>query len=331
VAALAKQAGIEVTGEPVAGSDLEEMSDDELAAAAHNTTIFGRISPSMKEKLVRALQAAGHYVAMIGDGVNDVPAMKSAQVAVAVRSGSGITRSIADLVLLRDEFSRLPSAFREGQRVRMGMAGIFRLFLTRTLSLTLILILVSLLGDPFPVSPRHTGLIALMTVGIPTLGLAAWAQPGRTGRTIIAPSARFVVPAATTIAAVALVMFEFYWHTTEDLDQARTALTITCVLCGLLTIVFLEPPTPAWTGGSTLSGDWRPTIMAGVLAIVFFVTLASPALRDFYELKLPDVWGFMVIFLAVGAWAVALRAIWRFEAPPWLEESIARMRSPRKG
>ena len=315
VAALAIQAGIAFEGEPVAGPDLEGLNDRQLQAAARRSTIFGRVAPHTKQALIHALKSGGNYVAMIGDGVNDVPAMKTAHVAVAVRSGSGITRSIADLVLLRDEFSKLPAAFREGQRVRKGMDGIFRLFLTRTLSLTLVLLFVSLLNDPFPVTPRHTALIALMTVGIPTLGLAVWARPARTGRTIILSSAQFVVPAALAIATVALIVFEFYWNATGDLELARSALTITSVLCGLVLILFLEPPTPAWTGANPLSGDWRPAAMAGLLLVAFGATLASGTLRDFYELELPDIWGFIIIFIVVGAWAAALRAFWRVDLP----------------
>ena len=318
VAALATQAGIAFRGQPVTGPELDQLTERQLAAAARHATIFGRVSPATKQSLVRALRRSGHYVAMIGDGVNDVPALKTAQVAVALRSGSGITRSIADLVLLRDEFSRLPSAFREGQRIRKGMEGIFSLFLTRTLSLTLVLLLVSLLKDPFPVSPRHTALIALMTVGIPTLGLAAWAKPARTSRRIILSGANFVLPAALGIAAAALVMFEFYWNSSGDLDQARTALTITSVLCGLLLILFLEPPTPSWTGANALSGDWRPAAMAGLLLLGFVATLASPDMRRFYELDLPDLWGFLVIIMVVFAWAALVRAFWRLRLPAQL-------------
>jgi cation-transporting ATPase E len=315
VKALATQAGIAAQGESITGAELDRLRPEELGRAAERASIFGRVSPDTKESLVRALQGAGHWVAMIGDGVNDVPAMKTAEVAVALRSGSNITRNIADLVLLRDEFTRLPAAFREGQRIRKGMEGIFRLFLTRTLSLTLVLLAVSLLNDPFPVSPRHTALIAMLTVGIPSLGLAVWARPARTGRTILLSAAQFVVPAALGITVIALVMFEFYWNGTGDLEEARTALTIASVLCGLLLVIFLEPPTPWWTGASPLSGDWRPTAMAVALLGLFIAIMSVPALRRFYELDLPDGWGFLVILMAVGGWTLAVRTYWRAGVP----------------
>src|SRR5207249_2931360 len=146
------------------------------------TTVFGRITPTQKERLIRLLRQQGHYVAMIGDGVNDVLALKQANLAVALRSGSQVTRNVADIVLMNDSFAVLPAAFLEGQRILRGMQDIIRLFLTRTLYVALIILATSLIGHPFPITPKQNALLALLTVGIPTLGLAAWAKPGRPDR-----------------------------------------------------------------------------------------------------------------------------------------------------
>jgi len=327
VASLAGQAGLPLDGEAVHGQLLETMNDAELSAVAQDATVFGRVSPQAKERIVKALRSRGRYVAMVGDGVNDVPALKAAQVAVALRSGSGITRDIADMVLLSDAFSNLPRAFREGQRIRKGMESIFRVFLTRTLSLTLVILAISLLNDPFPVTPKHTALIAILTVGIPTLFLAVWAKPGRTGRLVILSGTHFVVPAAISIAIVSLINYEFFLSISGDVALARTALTFTATWCGLLIILFLEPPAPAWVAANPLSGDWRPALMAGGLLGLFAVVLAVPALRDFYELKLPNGWGFAVIGLVVLAWAFSLRAMWRFDLPVQIRNRLRR--SPR--
>ncbi len=315
VAALATQAGLPVQGEPIQGVDLESMDDAELMAAVQGASVFGRVSPQSKEKIVRALKRSGRYVAMVGDGVNDVPALKAAHVAVGLRSGSGITRDIADMVLLNDAFSNLPRAFREGQRIRKGMESIFRVFLTRTLSLTLVILAISLLNDPFPVTPKHTSLIALMTVGIPTLFIAIWAKPGRTGRLVIPSGVYFVIPASLGIAAVGLVVYEFFLPASGDVDLAQTALTITATGCGLLIILFLEPPTEGWVGATPLSGDWRPAALTAGLFGLFAASMAVPTARDFYELTLPDVWGFFMIALVIIAWAYSIRAVWRANLP----------------
>jgi cation-transporting ATPase E len=324
VASLASQAGLPVTGKTISGTDLEAADEIEVARVARDATIFGRVSPRLKERIVRALRGKNGYVAMVGDGVNDVPALKAAQVAVAMRSGSGITRDIADLVLLNDSFSDLPRAFREGQRIRKGMESIFRVFLTRTLSLTLLILATSLLNDPFPVSPRHTAMIAMLTVGIPTLFLAVWAKPGRTGELVVISGAGFVVPAAVSIALVGLIVYEFLLSTSDDVELARTALTFVATACGLMVLLFLEPPTPAWVAVNPLSGDWRYVALVAGLVGLFAAFVAVPAARDFFELTIPDVWGLAVIGVVVFAWWAALRAFWRSDIADQISRRLSR-------
>ncbi|HEY7467584.1 MAG TPA: HAD-IC family P-type ATPase, partial [Dehalococcoidia bacterium] len=330
VAALASQAGLPVVGKTASGTELEGLDDDGLEEAAEEATIFGRVSPQLKERIVRALRRRGGYVAMVGDGVNDVPALKASHVAVAMRSGSAITRDIADLVLLNDAFSNLPRGFREGQRIRKGMESIFRVFLTRTLSLTLVILVISLLNDPFPVSPRHTAMIAMLTVGIPTLFLAVWAKPGRTGELVVLSGAEFVIPAGISIALVGIIVYEFFLSTSDDIELARTALTFTAIGCGLLVLVFLEPPTPMWVAANPMTGEWRPTIMAAGLFGLFIAFLVIQESRDFYELHLPDAWGFAMIALVVFAWAMVLRAVWRFDLPERVKSRFRRQPVPEE-
>jgi cation-transporting ATPase E len=329
VASLIRQAGLSISGEPVAGSELATVDDAALGRIATANTVFGRVSPRDKERIVNALRRGGRYVAMVGDGVNDVPALKAAQVAVALRSGSPITRDVADMLLLDDAFSSLPRGFREGQRIRKGMEDIFRLFLTRTLSLTLIILFVSLLDDPFPVTPRHTAMIAILSVGIPSFFLAVWAKPGRPEERVILSAAGFVLPAAISIAAVSVVVYEFFLSLNSDVELARTALTLTATSCGLLLLLFLEPPTPAWVAANPPGDDLRPTLLAVALGGVFAAFMAVPASRDFYELVLPNAWGFLVIGLVVIAWAMTLRSVWRLDPVKRLESALRRRRPPK--
>jgi cation-transporting ATPase E len=313
VASLAGQAGLPLDGGTAYGPELDNMAPEDLSVVTQRSTVFGRVSPRTKERIVGSLRHGGSYVAMVGDGVNDVPALKAAQVAVALRSGSGITRDIADMVLLNDAFSNLPRAFREGQRIRKGMESIFRVFLTRTISLTLMILAISLLNDPFPVTPKHTALIAMMTVGIPTLFLAVWAKPGRVGRLVILSGAHFVLPASLGIAVVGVIVYEFFLHSTGDIPTAQSAMTYTAILCGLLIIVFLEPPTPAWVAANPLNGDWRSPALAVALFALFIALVSFRTTRHFYELQLFNVWEYAMIGLVVMAWAFSVRSIWRFD------------------
>ena len=167
VQALAEQAGFHPDTPLMSGIEFDKLPESEHARVVEEVTIFGRISPRHKEQILAALQANGHYVAMIGDGVNDVPALKAAEVGIAMRSGSPVTRSVADIVLLNDSFSALPAAFIEGQRIRLGMQEIVRLFLVRSLSVALVILGAACLGETFPVTPRHTALISMLAVGGP--------------------------------------------------------------------------------------------------------------------------------------------------------------------
>jgi cation-transporting ATPase E len=311
VAALARQVGLGLGGQEVSGLELAGAGDARLAEAAGGATIFGRITPQQKEALVRVLRAGGRYVAMIGDGVNDVLSLKQAQLGVAMQSGSAATRNVADIVLLHDSFAILPVAFREGQRIVKGMEDVVRLLLSRTFYVMLLIIATQIAGLAFPVTPKHNSILALVTVGIPILGIAAWARPGPPPRSVIRSTGHFVFPAALTVAALSFGVYLFYLQTASDVAVARTALTTATVFCGLLLIPFVEPPTPFWAGGDVLSGDPRPTVLAAAMLLLYAVVTAVPPLRAFFELALltPADYALLAV-LAVG-WALLLRTIWR--------------------
>jgi cation-transporting ATPase E len=178
VAALAKQVGLESEIQIMVGSELDRLDDAQLAQRAEDITVFGRITPQQKARVIQALRNRGRYVAMIGDGVNDLLSLKEANVGITMQSGSQATRGVADLVLLQDTFASLPLAVREGQRIRNGMQDILKLFLARVGSVTLLLISIAFVGG-FPFQPRQTSLLTFFTVGVPTLALAYWARPER--------------------------------------------------------------------------------------------------------------------------------------------------------
>ncbi|MGD8792430.1 MAG: HAD-IC family P-type ATPase, partial [Anaerolineae bacterium] len=311
VAALARQVGLPGAEDPVSGLDLAELEGPQLAGVADGPAIFGRITPQQKEDLVRAFRTRGRYVAMIGDGVNDVLSLKQAQVGVSMESGSQATRGVADIVLLGDSFAALPAAFREGQRIVQGMEDVVRLLLTRTFYVLLLVIATRLAGVPFPVTPKHNSILALLTVGIPILAIAAWARPGRASASVIESTRHFIFSAALSVAVVTLGVYVFYLAATGDVAVARTALTTASVLCGLVLIPFVEPPTEFWVGGDILSGDWRPALLAGAMLVLYGLVVALPPLRNFFELVPLRAIDYAALVAVVAAWALALRFAWR--------------------
>jgi cation-transporting P-type ATPase E len=325
VAALARQAGFSNEAEAVSGADLKGLDEAELAQRVQEATIFGRVTPDNKEELVRALQRQGHFVAMIGDGVNDIPALKAAQVAAAMRSGSPATRSIADIVLLDDSFAALSKALLEGQRIRQGMEGIVRLFLSRTLAISLVILIAALASEPFPLTPRQSAVVAGLTVGIPAIALAAWARPGQAPHLLLPGAIAFVLPVAATIGLAGFGVYWSFLHFGAELNEARTALTLLSVLCGLTVIPFAVQSQNLWLTWEPLKERWRLTSLAGVMLLLYIVSSAVGPLRSFYELEVLQAWQYAAIVLTVVAWALVLRAVVHLGIDEWLGVTAQRL------
>ncbi len=330
VVALARQAGLAGDLPQISGTELDAMDDATLAAAARRNIVFGRITPTQKERLVAAVRAGGAYVAMIGDGVNDVLSLKRSNLAVAMASGSQASRGVADIVLTEDSFAALAPAVEEGQRIINGMFDIIGLFLARIATMGLVIV-SSLAIGVFPIALRNASAITLLSVGIPAALLALWAQPGKQqhdtlGWTVI----RFVLPAALLSSLAALVVFYgSIWlsvagappSATTVLQQqafdaavpaAQSALTAFLVFVGLALIVFVEPPTDFLAVIQSRSPDRRPTLLAVGLAIAFVVLTLVPLLGDLFALTPLALVQWLLVAAAFAAWFVVMRLTWRY-------------------
>jgi len=315
VAALVRQAGFtqEESLGVVSGLELAEMDDARFATTAAKATVFGRITPQQKAELIKTLRAQDYYVAMTGDGVNDVLALKRANVGIAMQSGSRAARNVADIVLLDDSFAVLPEAFKEGQRILNGMQDILRLYMSRILYLAFLVAAIGFVGGGFPFTPRQNAIISVITLSMPAFCLALWAKPGPTPHMSLTHRlAHFVIPATISVGLVGLFVYLYFLQTTGDMFYAQTTLTYTAILCGILLIVFVEPPTQWWVGGDAYSGDRRPAMLAIGLIILFGAFLVVPPLREFYGLvPLRGAGDYLFIALAVAAWVILLRLVWR--------------------
>src|SRR6266487_3394218 len=322
----------------ISGLELAKMDSAQFSQAAADTTIFGRITPQQKEQLVQTLRDHGHYVAMTGDGVNDVLSLKKANLGIAMESGSQATRNVADIVLLKDSFSSLPHAFREGQRIRNGMQDILMLFLTRVLAFAILIIEILVIGE-FPFVPTQVSILTFLAVGAPTLVMAIWAYPG-----IMEEKRKqqalweFVLPASLMISVMGLFVYigEYLATVYEGIPiplrqtikygihsgglntseiiarmSAQTALTTFTVLCGILLIVFVEPPSKFWVGSHALRKDKRIVILALVMFIAYVLLLLIPPLRNLFALALLGFSDYLFIVLLVVLWIFAVRWAWR--------------------
>lgn len=324
VAALAKQAGLGAEVQVISGQELAEMDEIQFAQAAETFNVFGRISPDQKAKLVQKMRLAGRYVAMIGDGVNDLLSLKQANLAIAMESGSKATRSVADIVLLKDSFGALPRAFLEGQRIRNGIQDVLKLFMIRTFCVTLLIFATAIVTDSFPLQNKQSAVVALIGVGFPTMFIPIWAKPGLLPRrSMVRSILHFVIPATLTLTFVSLFVYLFYLVVAvldlppgsglAEVNHAvpRSALVTILIMGQLLLMSFLKPPTTAWVGGEPLSGDWRYSIVAIVLFGLYLLVLAVSPVRQFFELYPLGIVNYLFIGLIALEWCLVLRFMWR--------------------
>jgi cation-transporting P-type ATPase E len=318
VTAVAYAVGVPREAGVIEGPDLPE-DEEGLAKAATENTIFCRIKPEQKKALVGALVATGRYVAMIGDGVNDVPALKRARMAVAMGSGTQVTKGVADVVLLKDQFGRLPEAVGEGRRIARNIHRLGRLYLTKTVYAAALILLVGVPGLAFPFLPRHLTVAALLTIGIPSFVLALMPSDGPLYRgRLLRALAAFAVPAGLATAIGSILSF-FLVDTVAgaSLEAGRTAATTTLIVLGLCFILLLE----RGPGREHIAIQSNMLAMVAALGAVFAGILAIPFLRDFFEMVLLSAsqW-FLALFSAAMGLTLAsvlwkLPVIERWEVP----------------
>jgi cation-transporting P-type ATPase E len=295
VGAIARDVGLGDGTEP---ADASALSDDPggLTQALEDHDVFGRVSPQRKRAMIRALQAAGHTVAMTGDGVNDVLALKDADIGIAMGSGSDATRAVAQLVLLDSSFDALPSVVLEGRRVLGNIERTSGLYLTKTVYAMLLALATGVLSFVFPFLPRHITLIGALTIGIPSFFLALAPtqerfSPGFVGRVL-----RFAIPTGIVAAVATLVAYRFAVNEAGvSLEQAQTAAVMTLTWVGFAVLAVVAAPLTTWRVALLWS-----------LAGAFVAIVALPATREFFALELPPpiVW-LAGIGIAAITWWVA--------------------------
>lgn len=324
VAALAKQAGLDAGEQVISGTQLAEMDDSQFAAAAVSNTVFGRITPEQKAQLVKKLRQQGFYVAMTGDGVNDVLSLKQANLGIAMESGSQATRGVADIILLNDSFGSLPKAFLEGQRIRNALQDALKLFIVRGFVFTLLIFCTGMVTQSFPLNNKHSSLLALLGVGLPTMLIPLWAKPGHVNRgSVVRSQLHFVLSATLTLTLVALLVYFMYIvkavldlppnadPNQVNLAAPRSALVTIVLLCQMLLVCFLKPPLRIFAGGEPYNGDWRYIAMAVGIIAIYAVILAVPGSRNFFELELLSKFDYLFLALVALEWGFILRWFWR--------------------
>ncbi|MDQ4503730.1 HAD-IC family P-type ATPase [Sinomonas sp. ASV322] len=282
VGAVAGHLGLPGAGTPVDARDLPN-DDAQLAGVVDDRAVFGRVSPAQKRSMVRALRSRGHTVAMTGDGVNDVLALKDADIGVAMGAGSPATRAVAQIVLLDNKFATLPHVVGEGRRVIGNIERVANLFLTKTVYSVLLALMVGVPGLigldalPYPFLPRHVTITGWFTIGLPAFILSLApnhdrAQPGFVGRVM-----RMAIPAGVVIAVASFTCYLVVRPSVASGDatqvQASTSALMTLIAIALWVLAIVARPY-----------EWWKVLLVGAMMAASFAMFALPLTQRLFEL-----------------------------------------------
>jgi cation-transporting ATPase E len=295
VGAIAAQAGVPGADRPV---DARTLPDDpvELARAMVDGSVFGRVTPAQKKAMVDALHLNGSTVAMTGDGVNDVLALKAADLGIAMGSGSGATRAVAQLVLLDDQWSVMPSVVAEGRRVLGNIERVSDVFLTKSFYAVVISVLTGIFAFTFPFLPRHLSLISALTIGIPGFFLALMPNTERFRPGFFRRVMLFAVPAGVICALTALAAYYAVRSLGEPVVNAQAAATTALFVVTLAVLVEAARPLNLLRLG-----------IVALMVLMYIGVLVIPWFRNVFALSLGAE---LYAAIAVGIGLVGAGLVW---------------------
>lgn len=331
--AIASDLGIWRPGNRVVdGSELERLTDDELAHAVRETTVFARVSPAHKLRIVSALQADGELVAMTGDGVNDAPALKAADIGVAMGvTGTDVAKEAADMVLLDDRFATIVAAVREGRRVYRNIQKVIQFLLSDNIAEILILVIATALNWAAPIGPVQILWINLATATLPALALGVEPAsrnimkhvPVRRGTLFEPALVRRVAIQGVFVAACALFAFSV-GSAAGGVQLGQTMVFAVLAFSQMLRALDQRSNTdPIWDR----EGGRNPWLAAavGASAAIMLVTLCMPPVMDIFD----------VAPLTFGQWGLvlglALLSLLQIEVLKPLERYLDRRRCEKRG
>lgn len=283
---------------------LENLSDEEVMNCATKYNVFGRVTPEQKSLLVKALKASGHRVAMTGDGVNDILALKESDCSIAMASGSEATRSASNLIMLENNFSAMPSIVAEGRRVINNISKASSLFLTKTF-FTMFMTLFALVSARYiyPLKPIHIFLWETLFIGIPAFFLALQPSNERVKGSFLASLASKALPGALILFLGAMACF-IYCELTSQIEMVTTL--ISCVATFGAFFILLNLCLPL---------NWYRGVILFVLLTLCFLALLILPLDLFEYLKVSN---WEILFIAVSAICIGIL----YPLLKWLFEKI---------
>jgi len=284
VATIAAKAGVPGSEDAIDARTLPE--GEELADLMEATTVFGRVNPDQKSAMVEALQSRGHTVAMTGDGVNDVLALKKADMGIAMGTGTAAAQAVSQLVLVDSRFSTLPGVVAEGRRVTANIERVSKMFTTKSVWAAILAIALAAATISYPILPRHLTIMDALVIGIPGFFLALAPNPRRFIPGFVFRMARFVIPTGLLAGITVLLSYLLLREMGASIPQTQTMETVIFCVIGWRVIASIEHPLRKWR-------LWLVLAMVVLLALAF----AIPFAREFFALDLP---GWSIIGATAG-------------------------------
>lgn len=291
VAAVAERAGVLGAKNYVDARTLPEDKED-LEQVVEENTVFGRVTPHQKRELVKALQSNGHTVAMTGDGVNDVLALKESDCGIAMASGSDATKAVAQLVLLDSNFSALPEVVSEGRKMINNLERVSELYLTKAVYFIILSTIFAIVLLPYPIMPIQLTLIGSISIGTPSFFLALGPNKDRVEKGFLKRILQVSIPNGVVMALSTLTIFIFAYNAGLSLEECRTLSVI--VAGGISLVVLSKVAYPLNT--------WKLTLVLGMIGIFIISFIVPLARKIFIFTPVGGVFRFIALFLVVLSW-----------------------------
>ncbi|NFI05886.1 cation-translocating P-type ATPase [Clostridium botulinum] len=265
VSTVAKKAGVNGWENAIDARNLPE-NEDKFNEMIKNNTVFGRVTPHQKKRIVKSLQTLGHTVAMTGDGVNDVLALKESDCGIAMANGSDATKAVAQLVLLKSDFSALPKVVEEGRKQINNLERVAELFLSKTVYSIILALVFSLLFLPFPVLPIQMSLVGSCAIGIPAFFLALLPNEGGVKKGFLHRILTVSIPNGIFLALFTTLTFVISLYVGTSIEYSRTLALL--MFAGVSMIILLKVSRPLTTFKFCLV-----VLMFGIVVIAFITPI----------------------------------------------------------
>lgn len=299
VAAVARRVGLD----PGVAVDARNLPQDEtaLAEVVATTTVFGRVTPTQKQTLVRALQAQGHTVAMTGDGVNDVLALKHADIGIAMGNGSSASKAVAQLVLLDGRFANLPTILAEGRRLIANVERVANLFVAKNVMSLVVIVATALVGLVFPFLPRHLTLLSTFAIGIPAAILALGPNARRYTPGFLHRVLALAVPSGIAAGLVSFLAYDpaVSFGQLDQQERSVSALVALLVTFFALLAALARP----WA-------LWKAVVVATMIGCVAAAFLTPVGTRVFDLVVTPESIADGLLFGLIGVVVVEIAYRW---------------------